>query len=344
MKKTLDTHYKLIIFAVLSVIAISFFHSVIPTVFIAFSIAVIVEPMYLKLLKYFQKTKYNTSFWSEVILALFILMLTFLIIMIVVIPFYYLQSNIGYIFYFVSKAFDFVNESVLRTVIPLENVQPLLVDGLTNTATYLATYFAKIPKHMVSILIFYISLFGFIKYFYFLRRDILSVIPYPWKRLIMKLYLKSYILFKSFYLVQLLISVIVFFIALVFLYFIKIKGFLFLALITSLFQLIPFVGAASMIFLLIVYSFLIKNYIMLFVLLFVGYPLLVIIPEMAIRPWLMGKHSNIPMILLLLGILIGIKSMGIIGLILGPLMLVLFVEAFQVMKEKYGKNPINNYR
>lgn len=337
MKSFIDNHYKIIFFTILSALSIYVFHNVLSVLFFAFSIAVVVEPIYIDIQMRMQRKNYRTGLWSDIILFLFLLGITICAVFIVGIPIYYFTQNFHQLVSLVSAAFEFVGSSSVSTYVPIEDIQSITMGYLSGIASFFAGHITRLPEHFSTLLVFYISLYVFIKYFGVITRDLLAVTPHTWRKVLKVMYLKTYILFNSFYFVHMLIAIIVFCLALVFFFVIGVSDHFFMALLTAMFQLIPFVGAAFMMICYSVYFFVTKDISHLFLILLIGFPLLVIVPEMVIRPWLMGKRSRISMPVLLIGILAGIKSLGMIGIIAGPLILILCQEMFHLLKERYGK-------
>ena len=72
----------------------------------------------------------------------------------------------------------------------------------------------------------------------------------------------------------------------------------------------------------------------------VGYPVVALVPDVIFRPIMMGRQARFSALLLLLGFIGGLASMGAIGFILGPLALTMLAQALgfasERMKAHYG--------
>lgn len=58
-----------------------------------------------------------------------------------------------------------------------------------------------------------------------------------------------------------------------------------------------------------------------------------------LRPWLIGKEVEIPVLLLVLSVLGGLALYGLLGLFVGPILVSLFMTAVQIYREEYYQSP-----
>lgn len=341
MKNYLNEHFKLFFFWGALIITAITFYKVFTVVFFAFSIAIVVEPVYINLLKIIQRHHYRTGFWSQIILIMFLVGVTVFAGVIFVLPLYYLQKNFLLIVEMASKFALLLESGAHKYLIPIETIRNFIsgaADFLLNTS---ADLLRSAPEHFTNVLIFYITLFASIKYFRDGKRDLVALAPVSWLKVIRHLYLRVYEVLRAFYVVHIFIALLVFFLSLLLFKILKLDDIVFFSLITSILQLIPFVGAASMMIGMFVFYLMKADYYHLLLILLLGFPLLVILPEMIVRPWMMGRNAKISMTLILLGVLAGMKCMGIIGLVFGPVLLVLCQEMLFIVKERYGEKTGN---
>ncbi len=109
---------------------------------------------------------------------------------------------------------------------------------------------------------------------------------------------------------------------------------LFFATVTAIFQLIPALGSLAVIVFLGVYALAVGDMRGLALIGLVGYPLLSAFPDFLLRPYLMGKRQDVHPVLVLIGFIGGIATMGIIGFVLGPLLIALLVSGYRVLIEE----------
>jgi predicted PurR-regulated permease PerM len=57
--------------------------------------------------------------------------------------------------------------------------------------------------------------------------------------------------------------------------------------------------------------------------------------DQVLKPWLIGKDVQIPVLFLVFSVLGGLALYGPIGLFMGPVLVSLFVTALQIYREEY---------
>lgn len=107
-----------------------------------------------------------------------------------------------------------------------------------------------------------------------------------------------------------------------------------LGAITALFAMVPF--GAPIIFAIVALILMAQGHAIIGIVLFVFGALIMFIADHFIRPSLIGGATQLPFLAVLFGILGGVETMGLIGLFLGPAIMVLFVTLWrepQLLKE-----------
>ena len=116
---------------------------------------------------------------------------------------------------------------------------------------------------------------------------------------------------------------------------------LYLSTATTLCELVPVLGASVPMVVLLLYSFAIgdlRGFVLVF---FIGYLVVALLPELTIRPILMGRRTHISPYLMFFGFMGGILLLGVSGFLLGPLALALAASWWGIRKERTaaaGKN------
>lgn len=64
--------------------------------------------------------------------------------------------------------------------------------------------------------------------------------------------------------------------------------------------------------------------------------------DQVLRPWLIGQEVQIPTLLLVLSVLGGLASYGLLGLFIGPILVSLFLTAIQIYREEYHAAPASS--
>ena len=109
---------------------------------------------------------------------------------------------------------------------------------------------------------------------------------------------------------------------------------LFFGFLTFLSAMIPVTGAGTVWFPFVIYLLSIKAYGKAFILLAIG-GLVISLLDNILRPYLIGSKTKLPIILLFLGILGGLKVYGLTGIFLGPVILALSFALIKIYQEEY---------
>jgi predicted PurR-regulated permease PerM len=70
----------------------------------------------------------------------------------------------------------------------------------------------------------------------------------------------------------------------------------------------------------------------LMLLILIGYPVVCAFPDLFIRPVLMGRRTCIHPVIMWIGFVGGLYTLGLVGFVLGPLILVLLITGFHILK------------
>jgi predicted PurR-regulated permease PerM len=112
---------------------------------------------------------------------------------------------------------------------------------------------------------------------------------------------------------------------------------LYLSLTTALCELVPVLGAGIPMVILLLYSFAIGDLRGFFLVFFIGYLVVALLPELSIRPILMGRRTHISPYVMFFGFLGGILLLGISGFLLGPLALAVAASWYRLRKERKAR-------
>jgi len=107
-----------------------------------------------------------------------------------------------------------------------------------------------------------------------------------------------------------------------------------LSVITALCELVPVLGASIPMVILLLYSFAIgdlRGFLLVFL---VGYLVIALLPELTVRPILMGRRAHISPVIMFFGFMGGILILGTSGFLLGPLILAVAVTWWGIRKEQ----------
>jgi sporulation integral membrane protein YtvI len=192
------------------------------------------------------------------------------------------------------------------------------ISDVTNIVT-------SLPNYLVSFIVYLIALFLFMLD---LPRIKKGLFKYLSKKTADKVHFMSSRLSSvmlGFIKAQLLVSIIIFIVAFVGLLFITPKVAIVMSLIIWIIDLIPIIGSIAILGPWSIYHFITGDSILGTKLLILAIILLVI--RRTIEPKVMGQHIGLSPLATLIAMYIGLKLIGVLGFIIGPLIVILFTSA-----------------
>jgi predicted PurR-regulated permease PerM len=132
------------------------------------------------------------------------------------------------------------------------------------------------------------------------------------------------------YVVQVAIAVLTFFIALPVFVLLGYGNVLFYSFLAAFCELVPILGSSSTFILIGAYALSLGDTRGVFILFIFGYLIVSCVPEIYIRPVLVGRRVKINAVIMFIGIIGGILTMGLAGFVLGPVMIVLLITSFRM--------------
>jgi predicted PurR-regulated permease PerM len=132
------------------------------------------------------------------------------------------------------------------------------------------------------------------------------------------------------YVVQIAIAVLTFFISLPVFYLLGYGNIIFYSFLAALCELVPMMGASVAFLLIGAYALAIGDLRGVLILFFLGYIVVSCMPEIFIRPVIVGKRVRINPVIMFVGIIGGILTMKLAGFVLGPVIVVLIITSYRM--------------
>ena len=164
-------------------------------------------------------------------------------------------------------------------------------------------------------------------------RSALAIIPGSLNHAIQKLTVSSVDMLYAIYVVQVIIVIITALIAVPFFLFLGYGHVLFFSSLAGMLKIVPVLGPSLLMAFLGVYAVSVSDVRGLLIIIFIGYPIVCAVPDLFIRPVLMGRRTCIHPVIMWIGFFGGLFTMGLVGFVLGPLILSLLINGYHVMKE-----------
>jgi predicted PurR-regulated permease PerM len=132
------------------------------------------------------------------------------------------------------------------------------------------------------------------------------------------------------YVVQVAIAVLTFFIAIPVFYLLGYGNVLFYSFFAAFCELVPILGSSVAFLLIGAYALVIGDIYGVLILFFLGYIVVSCMPEIFIRPVLVGRRVKINPVIMFIGIIGGLLTMGLAGFVLGPVIVVLLITSYRM--------------
>ena len=314
------------LFVVFATAVLVAFWKVFVALFLAATVASITFPLKERLRCLFRKPRSNTANAIASTLTVFLVLLALSAVVAALVLLFILHADD-----LKQIAFSFADKASqwLATLLPQ---RPALSDyaakTITTAASYLYPIVTKAGLALVHFFLFVIALFAFLLYGDSILASFLSLFPRQtgvFKRLLQRAYDTLY----AIYFAHLLTALATFSLAIPFFALLGFTNLLFWATLCAFFQLVPFLGPTLIMLALSIWSFVRGDPTNGVLMLAVGYPVVCAFPDMVLRPLLMRQRTKVNIFLLWLGSIGGLFSMGPVGFVAGPLLLVVAAEALR---------------
>lgn len=211
-----------------------------------------------------------------------------------------------------------------------QTMQDKVVEMVTRPAPFLSSALKTVGDG--SMLLGQVMFFFMALHFMLLRgpalwQDILGRTPAPWRPTLAVLSRRLRTVLMATCVVHGLTAVSAFLVALpVFWIIVGSDHFLLLAMLAGLFQFIPLIGSATLVFCMTLYFFATGSVWQGWECLLLAFPLVVGLPDLGVRPFLSERYGKIHSMTMLAGFVTGFEIFGWLGFVLGPLLLDLIVQ------------------
>jgi predicted PurR-regulated permease PerM len=218
--------------------------------------------------------------------------------------------------------------------IPFErsDLSAILAKGNALFSHSLATIFNNLTEVVVYLIVFFVSFYLLLLKGEELKNRILTRLPVSVQKHIPQIDRVTVDTLYALYIVQIAIAVLTFFIAIPVFYFLGYGNVLFYSFLAAFCELIPILGSSVAFIIIGAYALALGDIRGVFILFIFGYLIVSLIPEVYVRPALVGRRVKIHWLIMFIGIVGGIVTMGLAGFVLGPLIIVLLVTWYRIWK------------
>lgn len=206
----------------------------------------------------------------------------------------------------------------------------ILTEGTDIFVDYEKTLIANLSLILFKTFVFFFSLSALLYHGDWLKCRFMSRMPPVICEWVERLSAVTVDTLYAIYVVQVAIAVLTFFIALPVFMLLGYGNVLFYSFLAAFCELIPVLGSSSTFILIGAYALALGDTRGVFILFIFGYLIVSCVPEIYLRPVLVGRRVKINAVIMFIGIIGGILTMGLAGFVLGPVMIVLLITSFRI--------------
>jgi predicted PurR-regulated permease PerM len=316
------------------------FWKLLDVVVLAISIAVVLFPLQRYLMKYF-----NRYLSAALITALVIIVLIATIVISVSIISQNnatLQGVVGTIETWVQN--PSTDPRVFGLPVERGQVSTWLEQAKSIFFRYWQMIFSDFTVIALKAVIFFASLYVLLLRGEHIKTRIIAGIPETVKGRMQKMADGIVDTLYAIYIVHIGIAALTFVIAIPFFWFLGYGNVFFYSFLCALCELIPVLGSSVVFIFLGTYALSIGDINGVLILFFLGYIGVAALPEIYLRPVLMGRRVRLHPVLMLIGFFGGVITLGMAGFVLGPVFIVLLFNGYHILLEekKGSENPAEN--
>jgi predicted PurR-regulated permease PerM len=225
--------------------------------------------------------------------------------------------------------------------LPKASLIHLLTSGIALFVDYQKTLISFLPFIAFKLFVLFFSLFALLLWGKDLKTRFMEHVPPALHRYVHRLSEVMGNTLYVIYVVQIAIAVLTFFIAIPVFYLLGYGNILFFSFLTAFCELIPILGASVAFILIGAYALAIGDTRGVFIMFIFGYLIVSAGPEIFIRPVLVGRRVKINPVIMFIGIIGGLLTLGLAGFVLGPVIIVLLITSYKmyVHEKKSAEYP-----
>lgn len=216
----------------------------------------------------------------------------------------------------------------------------MLLKGYALFVDYQATVIEYLTIILFKTFTFFFTLFVLLLHGEEIKSRIMEHLTPPMNEYVTRLSQVTVDTLYAIYVVQVIIAVLTFFIALPVFWILGYGNILFFSFFAAFCELIPILGSSLAFIIIGAYAVSIGDVQGVFILFILGYVGVALMPEIWIRPVLVGRRVKIRPVIMFIGIIGGILTMGLAGFVLGPVIIVLIITTYRMYVRERRIRPL----
>lgn len=210
------------------------------------------------------------------------------------------------------------------------SLSAMILKGYALFVDYQATVIEYLTIIIFKVFTFFFTLFVLLLHGDEIRGRIMEHLTPPMAAYVSRLSSVTVDTLYAIYVVQIAIAVLTFFIAIPVFWLLGYGNILFFSFFAAFCELIPILGSSLAFIIIGAYAVSIGDMPGVLILFILGYIGVALLPEIWIRPVLVGRRVKIRPVIMFIGIIGGILTMGLAGFVLGPVIIVLLITTYRM--------------
>lgn len=319
-----------ILLILLTILAFAVFWSIMDMVLLGASLAIVLIPLHNRLSRH-MKPWISASVMTLGVLGVFLAM--------GLITLSIFSANATALTQMFTVIGTWINNPLTNPIsygIPLSKstISGLLLEGTGLFVDYQKTLITNLSVILFKMFVFFFTLFMLFLRGEELRVKIIGHVPPGLKKYVNRLSDATGDTLYAIYYVQIAIAALTFFMAIPVFYLLGYGDIIFYAYFAAFCELIPIIGSSVAFILIGAYAQAIGDTRGVLILFFLGYLIVSLLPEIYVRPVLVGRRVKINPVIMFIGIVGGLLTMGLAGFVLGPLIIVLLITSYRMYTEE----------
>lgn len=205
-----------------------------------------------------------------------------------------------------------------------------LARGNALFANYWTTLAANLMLVVFKGIVLFLSFFLLLLHGTALKERVFRHLPEPVRAYCEQLTPVTVDMLYVIYIVQFAIAALTFFIAIPVFYLLGYGNVLFYSFLAAFCELVPILGSSVAFIIVGAYALALGDIRGVLIMIILGYIVVSALPEIYIRPVLVGRRVKINPVIMFVGLIGGLLTLGLAGFVLGPLIIVLVMKSYQI--------------
>ncbi len=330
MVSTDREYYPFIGIMLIAVVALIIFWPVIDAVVLGASLTVVMLPFHRRL----------TRFTRPVISAAFITLCLFVLISVAAYgTLMILRGNAGLIDQMFGTIGSWIaspatHPGAFGFTVSKDTLTAWLAKGNALFVNFWTTVASNLLLVIFKVLVFFITFFLLLLHGTAIKDRVFCHLPVPVRNYCDQLLPVTVDMLYVIYIVQFAIAALTFFIAIPVFYLLGYGHVIFYSFLAAFCEVIPILGSSVAFIIVGAYALALGDIQGVLIMFVLGYFVVSALPEIYIRPVLVGRRVKIHPVIMFVGLIGGLLTMGLAGFVLGPLIIVLLMKSYRIWTDE----------